>query len=132
MELRDITYSIDDHVAQVSLVRSSAMNAIRPRTIEEFEMVMERLGKNGVRGLVITGVGLVFCSGLDPAMTNGSNASNSFQRLIQALLRRPGRSQFHGQGITRRRPRFPKSSDDGSKQLFLTRPLSGPVKIASC
>ena len=90
MELRDITYTIIDHVAQVNLVRPAAMNAIRPRTIEEFEMLMERLDKSGVRGLVITGVGLVFCSGLDPAMTNGSNASRSFQRLIQALLRQPG------------------------------------------
>lgn len=89
MELRDITCAITDQVAKVHLARSTAMNALRARTIEEFEFVMERLGDHGVRGVVITGVGLVFCSGLDPATMNISKALNSFHRLIQALLRQP-------------------------------------------
>jgi enoyl-CoA hydratase/carnithine racemase len=89
MELRDITYTINDHVAQVSLIRPAALNAIRQRTIEELEFVVEQLGEHNAQGMVITGTGLVFCSGLEPAMAFSPKARTSFQHLIRVLLRQP-------------------------------------------
>lgn len=63
-----VTIEVEDHVAQVRLVRGDKMNALDPDMFEAILRAQFALSKSeGVRAVVLSGEGRAFCAGLDLA-----------------------------------------------------------------
>jgi 2-(1,2-epoxy-1,2-dihydrophenyl)acetyl-CoA isomerase len=62
-----IKYEIKAGVATLTLQRAAVRNALNRELLVEFHAVLDRLQRtdSGVRALVVTGAGSVFCSGVD-------------------------------------------------------------------
>jgi len=71
-----VTVTIEDHVADVRMVRSDKMNALDNAMFEALIAAGERLkSERGVRAVVLSGEGRAFCAGLD---------MGNFQRTAEA------------------------------------------------
>ena len=66
MNYQDIIYTVEDHIATITLNRPEVLNALSSRMIDEWTDAIES-AKNDpkVRVLVVTGAGRGFCSGGD-------------------------------------------------------------------
>lgn len=66
MEYQDIIYTVEDHVATITLNRPETLNAFTETMINEWVDAIEAVKRDPeVRVLVVTGAGRGFCSGMD-------------------------------------------------------------------
>lgn len=66
-----VLYSVDNHVATVTLNRPSHLNALNPELLETLSLTLRRAkADEDVRVVVITGAGRGFCSGADLSIEN--------------------------------------------------------------
>lgn len=72
-----VSISIENHVADVRLIRADKMNALDPAMFQGIIAATKQLqATHGVRAVVLSGEGRSFCAGLDMAsMAAGGNAS---------------------------------------------------------
>lgn len=82
-----VTYSLQDHVARVSIDRAERMNAVDETTADELEAIWQRIeADNDVRVVVLTGSGeKAFCAGAD--MKAGGDTKTGLEYWAHA---RPG------------------------------------------
>ncbi|MDA7978894.1 MAG: enoyl-CoA hydratase/isomerase family protein [Pirellulales bacterium] len=99
--VEDIKLDVQSHAAVVTLNRADQRNALRRKTIDQLSQVLEniRLDK-GVRAVILTGAGSVFCAGMDlKEMEAAADADNAhdlwhedaliFHDLLLQMLRFP-------------------------------------------
>jgi enoyl-CoA hydratase/carnithine racemase len=84
-EYEDILYEVDDPVATITLNRPATLNALTHAMLAEIRHAVDRAAADArVVGIVITGAGRGFCSGLDAevlrATTEGSAPATSDRR----------------------------------------------------
>jgi enoyl-CoA hydratase/carnithine racemase len=66
VEYETILWSVDEHIATITLNRPEVMNALNRRAYAELQDAVERAGRESdVRVVLITGAGRAFCSGDD-------------------------------------------------------------------
>jgi len=66
MNYQDVIYTVEDHIATITLNRPEALNALSSRMIDEWTDAIESVKNDPkVRVLVVTGAGRGFCSGGD-------------------------------------------------------------------
>ena len=66
MEYQDIIYTVEDHIATITLNRPEGLNALTETMIKEWVDAIETARSDPeVRVLVVTGAGRGFCSGMD-------------------------------------------------------------------
>ncbi len=66
MNYQDIIYTVEDHIATITLNRPEVLNALSSRMIDEWTDAIESVKNDPkVRVLVVTGAGRGFCSGGD-------------------------------------------------------------------
>ena len=73
-----VSITVENHVADVRLIRADKMNALDPAMFEGIISAGEELaGMKGVRAVVLSGEGRSFCAGLDMASMAGGGANAS-------------------------------------------------------
>lgn len=82
-DLMHLTYTLDNHVAVVTLNRPEVRNALNARAYGDLETVFRHIQSDGeVRAVVLTGVDPAFCSGEDvKQMMTGPQREQSQARL---------------------------------------------------
>lgn len=65
MPYQTLTYTLEDHVAEITLDRPEALNALSFQLLAELADVCRRVTVDGARAVLITGVGRGFCAGAD-------------------------------------------------------------------
>mgnify|MGYP001098765811 CR=1 FL=1 len=82
MEYKDIVYTVDDHIATITLNRPKTLNAFTGTMIDEWVNAIETAKSDPkVRVLVLTGAGRGFCSGMDVrAAAGGGEAQPLYVR----------------------------------------------------
>lgn len=91
-EFQDITLTIVDRVATITLNRPERMNAAGLDTFSELRDALEQVGLSQARALVITGSGRAFCAGADISGgiqldgTPGDLSRRSLQNHMHPLL----------------------------------------------
>lgn len=73
-----VSITVENHVADVRLIRADKLNALDPAMFEGIIAAGEELsGIKGVRAVVLSGEGRSFCAGLDMASMAGGGANAS-------------------------------------------------------
>ncbi len=73
-----VSISVENHIADVRLVRADKMNALDPAMFQAIIAAGEELAATkGIRAVVLSGDGRSFCAGLDMASMAGGGASAS-------------------------------------------------------
>ena len=63
---QDITYSVEDPVATITMNRPDALNAFTTRMLAEIRHALGEAEKDDrVVGIILTGAGRGFCAGMD-------------------------------------------------------------------
>ena len=71
-EYQDIIYTLEDHIATITLNRPETLNAFTQAMIDEWVDAIEAAKNDSkVRVMVVTGAGRGFCSGMDVRATAG-------------------------------------------------------------
>jgi enoyl-CoA hydratase/carnithine racemase len=66
MDYEQILYSVDDHVATITLNRPDQLNAFTGRMMYELVDAFDRIdADDDVRVVIVTGAGRGFCAGAD-------------------------------------------------------------------
>jgi len=66
MTYQDIIYTVEDHIATITLNRPQTLNAFTPALLNEWVDAIETVKSDPkVRVLIVTGAGRGFCSGMD-------------------------------------------------------------------
>lgn len=91
MSYREILFSVDDSIAVIRLNRPEKKNAFTPQMDEEIlDAIMRVEGDDNIRGLLLTGTGDSFSSGLDldvsflQTMEEGNPAN--FRKVMEPIL----------------------------------------------
>ncbi|WP_447752242.1 crotonase/enoyl-CoA hydratase family protein [Sphingopyxis fribergensis] len=78
MNFETLTYSLDDHVATITLSRPEKLNAFNTRMMAELVELLDHTDRDdAVRAIILTGEGRAFCSGAD---LSGGAKSFEFSR----------------------------------------------------
>jgi enoyl-CoA hydratase/carnithine racemase len=77
----EIVYEVDDPVAVVTLNRPETLNALTPAMLQRFREVITTAARDPrVVGIVVTGAGRGFCSGLDASVLRQTATAGSSTR----------------------------------------------------
>jgi len=96
MSYEYILYEVKDKVAQITINRPDALNALNPDVLTEIKSAIESAGKDDTVGvIVLTGAGRAFCAGVDLKSLEGiagadvganlNNAARSLQTAIETV-----------------------------------------------
>src|SRR5215204_6416296 len=79
--MREIRYDVDDPVATIALDRPDRLNALTPGMLGELRAAVDEAARDpAVVGIVITGAGRGFCSGLDAEVLRDTTTAGSSAR----------------------------------------------------
>ena len=83
--MSDLTETIEDGVATLTMNRPDRLNALSPAMLDAFHATLTRLGTDrSVGAIVVTGAGRGFCAGGD-VKTMGKRAERSFEDRLDSL-----------------------------------------------
>ena len=88
---RDITYTVQDPVAVITMNRPDALNAFTTRMLAEIRHALAAAEDDErVVGIVLTGAGRGFCAGMDMNALNSMSSGQSQSEDLSALAAHPG------------------------------------------
>lgn len=86
-----VLYSVEDHVATITINRPQAYNSLNYKAYEQLTARLEEAsGDVEVRAIVLTGTGKGFCTGDDVRELLGEGAAELGRRIASGELRLPG------------------------------------------
>ena len=66
LDLQQLTYEVEDHIATITLNRPEQLNAFTNRMVHEMLAVFDEIDRDDdVRAVIVTGAGRGFCAGAD-------------------------------------------------------------------
>lgn len=83
MEYKDIIYTVENHLATITLNRPQTLNAFTPNLLDEWANALQTAQNDSqVKVVMVTGAGRGFCSGMDVRETasKGSEAPPVYKR----------------------------------------------------
>src|SRR5215813_15250923 len=97
MDYQDLTYSVEDSIAIITLNRPARMNALSPNLEHELHRAFDEADDdNAVRVIILTGSGKAFCAGFDQGANksgrrNSDPTGKSIAEFIEYCHRRQGK-----------------------------------------
>lgn len=115
MTYQEIKYTLQDHIACITLNRQDRLNAVTPQMARELRTALHTAGEDpDVRAIVLTGAGRGFCAGADMAELADAadqglsvlEGNESPQRAVSLLTGIPTESELNPENPLDVRPDF--------------------------